>query len=129
MRPARGVADQHLAHLADLRRVEPVGRLVEDQQVGQAEHGLGDGQPLPHALGVGAYRAVERLAEAGDLQGLGQVGVLGGPAGGLPVQLQVGPAGQVRQEAGALDERADPGQDRRAGADPWPKTRISPASG
>ena len=42
VRPVAGVAAQHLAHLADLRRVEPVGRLVEHQQLGQAEHGLGD---------------------------------------------------------------------------------------
>ena len=50
VRPGRRVADQHLAHLADLRRVEAVGRLVEDEQVRQAEHGLGDGEALPHAL-------------------------------------------------------------------------------
>ena len=51
-------------------------------------------------------------------------------AGGLPVELQVVPAGQVRQEAGALDERAQPGQHRGAGDRPaWPKIRISPASG
>ena len=35
------------------------------------------------------------------------------PAGGPPVQLEVVQAGQVRQEAGPLDERADPGQHRR----------------
>ena len=49
-----GVAPQHPAHLGDLRRVEPVGRLVEHQQLGQAEHGLRDGEPLLHAVAVRA---------------------------------------------------------------------------
>ena len=64
VRPGGRVPEQHVAHLPDLRRVEAVHRLVEHQQVRQAEHGLGDGQPLAHALGVGAHRAVEGGAEA-----------------------------------------------------------------
>ncbi len=115
--PAGRVADHHLAHLADLGRVETVGGLVEDEQVGQPEHGLGDGEALAHALRVGAHRAGERVAEPGDLQGLVQVGVAGRAAGGLPVQLQVLPAGQVRQEARALHEGADPRQHGRSGPD------------
>ena len=42
---------------------------------------------------------------------------------------QVLPAGQVRQEAGALDERADPGEHRRARADGVAEDRISPLVG
>ena len=55
--PARRAAywTQHVAHLPDLRRVQAVHRLVEHQQVRQAEHGLGDGQPLAHAARVGAH--------------------------------------------------------------------------
>ena len=60
----RGVGAQHLAHGVDLRRVEPVGRLVEHQQVGQAEHRLGDRHPLPHALAVAAHPLVDRRARA-----------------------------------------------------------------
>ena len=62
--PAGRVAAQHLAHRVDLRRVEPVGRLVEHQQLRQAEHGLGDGEPLPHALAVGADAALDRRRRA-----------------------------------------------------------------
>lgn len=58
------VADHHLAHLADLRRVEPVRGLVEDEQVREAEHGLGDREALAHALRVRAHRAGEGVAEA-----------------------------------------------------------------
>ncbi len=113
----RRVADHHLAHLADLGRVEAVGRFVEDEEVREAEHGLGDGEALAHALGVGADRAGEGVAEARDLQGLLQVGVLRRASGRLPVQLQVLAAGEVREEARALDERADPGEDGGARAD------------
>ncbi|ESU47784.1 hypothetical protein P376_4235 [Streptomyces sp. HCCB10043] len=120
--PAPGrVPDHHVPHLADLRRVEPVGRLVEDQEVRHAEHGLGDGEPLPHALGVRPYGTGERVAEARDLQGLVDVRVLGGAAGGLPVQVEVGPPGEVRQEARALDEGAHPGEDRRSRPDGLPE--------
>ena len=55
VRPVLRVVAQHLAHRLDLRRVEAVGRLVEHQQVGQAQHRLRDGQPLPHALAVGLH--------------------------------------------------------------------------
>ena len=43
------------------------------------------------------------------------------PAGGPPVQPQVVQAGQVRQEARPLDQRAEPGQHRRAGHQPVPE--------
>ena len=59
-----GVPPQHPAHLGDLRRVEPVGRLVEHQQLRQAEHRLGDGQPLLHAVAVRADLAVDRRRRA-----------------------------------------------------------------
>ena len=32
----------HLGHLADLGWVDAVGRLVQDEQIGQAQHGLGE---------------------------------------------------------------------------------------
>ena len=128
--PALGrVPEQDIAHLADLRRVEAVHRLVEDQQVGQAEHGLGDGQPLAHPPRVGPHPAVERGPEPGDLQDLVQVRPGGGPPGGPPVQVQVGPAGQVRQEPGSFDERPEPGQRGRAGPDLLAEDVIVPASG
>ena len=53
VRPVGRVTEQDVAHLPDLRRVQAVHRLVEHQQVGQAEHGLGDGQPLAHPPRVG----------------------------------------------------------------------------
>jgi hypothetical protein len=66
-RPAvRRVLDQDIAHLPDLRRVEAVHRLVEHQQVRQAEHGLGNGEPLAHPARVRPHRAVDGRAQPGD---------------------------------------------------------------
>ena len=52
------------------------------------------------------------------------------PPRGRPVarqySLQVLQAGQVRQEARPLDQRAEPGQHRRAGHEPVPEDEISP---
>ena len=132
------VAAQHLAHGVDLRRVEPVGRLVHQQQVRQPEHRLGDRQPLPHALRVGADPAVDGRAEPGDLQRLVQVRVLCGPAGGLPVQLEVRLAGQVRQEARiprrscrcgtGSPTRAGPCGRRRGSRRRWGRSAPSPSA-
>lgn len=107
-----GVAAQDLPHRVDLRRVEAVRGLVEHQQVRQPEHRLGDRESLPHPLAVGADPPVHSGAQAGDLQRLVEPGGSGRSPGGGPVQPQVRRAGQVRQEAGALDERADPGEHR-----------------
>ena len=125
VRPVSRVALQDLAHLGDLRRVEAVGGLVEDEQLGQAEHRLSDRQSLLHAVAVGLHPAVDRRAEPGDLQRRLEVGVVVGAPGRRPVQPQVLPPGQVRQEAGPFDERAEPGQHRRARQRPARRTRGS----
>ena len=108
---------QDRAHRRDLRRVEPVGRLVEDEHVGQPEHRLGDAEPLLHPVGVRPDRAVHRATQRGHVEGLVVCGVGLGTAGRGPVGPQVLSSGQVRQEARPLDEGADPGEDRRPGAD------------
>ena len=107
--PVGRVPQQDVAHLPDLRRVQAVHRLVEHQQVGQAEHRLRDGEPLAHAARVGAHLAVDGRAQACDLQHLREVGAVVGPPGRAPVQAEVVPPGQVRQEAGAFHEGAEPG--------------------
>src|SRR5690606_36033190 len=47
-----GEGPQHRAHPADAGRVEPVGRLVEDEHLRLAEEGVGQAQPLAHPQGV-----------------------------------------------------------------------------
>ena len=60
-------ADQ-AAHLAHALRVEAVGRLVEDQQLGVAEQRGGDAEALLHAERVAAVAVVAALAEADDVE-------------------------------------------------------------
>ena len=103
---ARVVLDD-LPHLLDLRRVEAVGRLVEQEQVGHAEHRLRDAEPLAHALAVGADPTVDRAAEPGDLEDLVEPGVDAGAAAGPPEEVEVLPAGEVGEQPGSLDEAAD----------------------
>ena len=117
--PARGVAAQDLAHGVDLGRVEPVGRLVEHEQLRQPEHGLGDREPLAHALAVGADPAVDRVAEAGDLQCLSRCA---SPAGG---RWRPSRAGGSPHRTGAAGSRG-PRRTRRSG--PAPARRPRPAA-
>ncbi|GFN03959.1 hypothetical protein Smic_25150 [Streptomyces microflavus] len=49
------------------------------------------------------------------------MGVLGGAAGGLPVQVEVGAPGEVREEARPFHEGAHPGEDRGSRADGLPE--------
>ena len=62
---AVGVVAEQVAHPPDAGRVEAVGRLVEDEDLGVAEQRVGDAQPLPHAEGVVAEPAVGLLARSG----------------------------------------------------------------
>ena len=109
-RAGLGDPAHQLAHLAHLAGVEPVGGLVEHQDLGPAEQHACEPQPLPHALRVRLHLAVDGGAEVGDGERLLDVGV--GPlvAAGLPPEAQVAHAREVGHERRRLDERADPAQ-------------------
>ena len=49
-RPGGRDTPDHFAHLADLGRIQAVGRLVEYEQPGPAQHRLREGQPLAHPV-------------------------------------------------------------------------------
>ncbi len=55
---AVGVVAQQVPHPPDAGRVEPVGRLVEDEHLGLADQGCGDPEALAHPEGVVADPAV-----------------------------------------------------------------------
>jgi hypothetical protein len=66
---AVGEAAQQLAHPAHALRVEPVGGLVEDQDLGLAEQRVGEPEALAHAERVGADApAARRLVEADEVE-------------------------------------------------------------
>src|SRR5580765_615840 len=99
--------------LAGPLRVQAVRRLVEHEQVARHEQGCSDGEPLPHAEGVGPVLLPRRRKEADPLQG-GVDAAAGAPRVGVAVGRvqpgEVGPSAQVGMEGRSLDERAHPGQ-------------------
>jgi hypothetical protein len=54
---------EQLADLADALRIEPVRRLVQDEQLGFGQQRCGQAQPLPHAERVGLDRTPAHVAE------------------------------------------------------------------
>ena len=82
-----------------------------------AQHCLRDAEALLHPVRIGADRPVESPTERRDVESLLEARLLGRPSGGPPEGLEVLAAGQMRQEAGALDQSADATEDRRAGSD------------
>ena len=103
---------ERLDHVADVEhagRVEPVHRLVEDQQLGIAEQARGDAQPLAHAHGVLRHLVVGAVQDADALERRLDA-ALGRRLTGRRQDLQVLATGQVAVEAGLVDDRADAGQ-------------------
>ena len=74
-----------LQHGVALHRVEPVGRLVEEDQVGRVGDGLSQLHPLALAGRHRAQRAEALLAQSHQEEGVGRP--LGGLVGGQAVHL------------------------------------------
>src|SRR5947207_3909310 len=101
-----GEAADQSAHVADARRIEPVGGLVEDQGLWGPQQGRGDPEPLTHPLRVPAQPVTCPIGKADQLQHL--VDPYGGRAAvERPQQLQVLPPREVGVEGGLLDETGD----------------------
>ena len=101
-----GEVGEHVADPADAFRVEPVGRLVEDQDLRVAEEGGGQLQALAHPEGVTPHEIVGARRETDALEhGFDRRATNAGADGEDPKRLAPGDAGV---ESGRLDERADP---------------------
>ena len=123
MRPSFDQRADHRAHLVHPRRVEPVHRLVQDQQLGVAEQARRHPQALAHAHRVRGDLVVGALGEADPGQRPRDPPVRVAASRGTQ-QAQVLPARQVVVEAGLVDDRADPGQRPAAlGRDQDPEQR------
>ena len=61
-----GVRPEQVAHPADAGRVEPVGRLVEDEHLGLADQCGRDAEPLAHAERVVAHPAAGLVVGQAD---------------------------------------------------------------
>ena len=106
------VADQ-VPNLAGPLRVEPVGRLVEDEQIPRHQQRAGDRQPLSHAQGVRPVALAGRRQQAHPVEG----GVDAPPSGvriGEAISGiesgQIGAPGEVGVEGRPLHQCADPAQ-------------------
>ena len=96
-----GEIAHEVAQPGDALRVEAVGRLVEDEDVGVADERGGQLQPLAHAHGEAADLALGVPGEADQLEHLvGSLVVVAAGAGGH-AQVGAGRAGRV--EAGRLE--------------------------
>ena len=115
MRPSSTSCADQVAELEDAGRVEPVHRLVEDQQLGVGEQAARDAEALAHAERVGLDLLVGARGEADAGERAVDAVVRGAVAGGR-VDVQVLAAGQVGVEARLLDDRADAGERRGAAA-------------
>ena len=96
----------------DAGGIEPVGRLVEDQELGVGEKTAGNAESLAHAQRVALHALVGALREADACERAVD------PAMRFPLARcrdhdQVLATSQVPVEAGLLDDRADSRQCRR----------------
>ena len=98
-----------LPHAGAADRVEPGGRLVEEQHVGVVHQRGGEVEPATHAARVGVDAPVERVAEVDQRAELDQplVDLLAGEPVELALQAQQLDAGLLRVEGDVLQRDAD----------------------
>jgi nucleotide-binding universal stress UspA family protein len=92
--------------LADPRRIEPVGRLVEDHQLGLRQQRRRHAQPLFHSQRVGTDQIISAVAQLHLLKHLVDPCAIKPPQTGQ--HLKVAPARQRWVERRRLDQRPDP---------------------
>lgn len=100
-----------VAHLADAGGVEPVGGLVEDEQVGVLEERRRDGQALLHAQREAGVAVAPAVAEVRGLEHL--VDALSRAADRAREQGEVLAGGEGGEELRRLDDGPDPVDDVR----------------
>ena len=138
--PSAASAVISAAHLAGALRVQPVGRLVQDQQLPRREQGGGEGQPLAHAQRVRPVPLAGRGEQPDPLQrrvdprpGGGRVGGAVGrvqPGAGWPARTGTGgtPAPRPGRRPGAAPRRPRPASARPSSSCAPAVGRIRPSS-
>ena len=99
-------AADHVPELVDAGRIEPVGRLVEDQELRVGKQAACDAEPLAHTERVTLHAFVRPLGETGAFERAVDPVVRLRPACSRDYGEVLAP-GQVLVEAGLLDDRAD----------------------
>ena len=104
---------QHLVHVLAARRVQAVGRLVEDQQPRPDQQRGGESDPLPHAEGEAAHLVVRDIRQSDLRQGVVD----------LRLARRSRAAGPVRRGCAARSARG-----RRRGRRRSPRRHRAPAA-
>ena len=121
--------EDHVAHLLHAGRVEPVHRLVQDQQLGVPDQTGGDAEALAHAHRVLRHPVVGAMEDAHPLERrLDPVPRRRFAGGGE--DLEVLPPGQMAVEPGFVDDGTHPRQSQVAMLrDGVPEQRHRPGVG
>ena len=107
--PLLDQAPDHLPHLVHPGRVEPVHRLVQDQELRVTEQARGHPQALAHAHRVTRHFVAGSAGQADPGQRRRDPAVrVAAPGRGQQAEVLL--PGQVRVEARLVDDRADPGE-------------------
>ena len=109
-RPARDQVADRGPDLVPAARVEPGGRLVEEQHLRGQDHARRQVEPAAHAAAVALHALVAGVGEVEPLQQLGRPQLRPAPAEveEHPEQLEVLPAGEDLVDRGVLAGQADP---------------------
>ena len=99
----------HLSHVLHAGRVEPVHRLVQDEQLGVADQTGGHPEALAHPHGVLRHLVVGAVEDAHPFEGRPDA-VAGRRLTGGGEDLEVLPPGQMAVEPRLVDDGSDPGQ-------------------
>ncbi len=110
----------------DLGRVHPGGGLIENEEVGSTEEGLGQSQPVAHAVGVARHRPVDGLGQPRGFDGVVEVRRPTRQPELATGQVEVLPARQVGHEPGTVDECPDPAEHRGTRMDRLPEDGCPP---
>ena len=105
--PSAASSRTNVDHGAGPGRIETAGRFVEQQQPRTAQQRRGEAESLTHPGRVAADPVVGATAETDSLQRGVDLPGARAPSVELGQQPQVGAPGQIRVEAGLLDEPAD----------------------
>ncbi len=107
-----GQSAQQIAHLDDAGRVQAVGRLIQDQQLGIVQQGDGQPQALLHPQRIGVDPIPLPIGQADQAQD-GVDARLVGHAEDRRHRAQIVAPRHVQMQRGGLDEGADARQELR----------------
>ena len=101
--------EDEVANLARAKRVNAGGRLVEDEEAGRLDEGLGEADALEHAFGVASESAASGFGEGGEVEeffdAVGEAWPL--HTAEFAVEFEGFAPGEVFVEVGVLGEVAD----------------------